>query len=166
MVFETSDYEATAKTLASVGVRFEKWRACQELPKEFNEAAVIEAYREDVDRLIRENGYRSVDVVRMFPDKAGKEALRAKFLNEHIHTEDEVRFFVEGSGLFYLHVADQVYIVLCEKDDLISIPARYTHWFDMGKDPYFTAIRFFIEPSGWVADFTGSDISQKFPKYD
>ena len=41
--------------------------------------------------------------------------MRQKFLNEHTHADFEVRFFVDGSGLFYLHVGDRVYLVLCEK---------------------------------------------------
>lgn len=165
LLIQTSDCSEIAAILKTIDVRFEQWKANKELPQEFNEAQIIEAYREDVDRLIRENGYKSVDVLRMYPTKPQKEALRAKFLNEHVHTEDEVRFFVEGTGAFYLHVEDLVYIVVCEKDDLISIPPLYRHWFDMGSEPFFTAIRFFIEPSGWIADFTGSSISQSFPKY-
>jgi len=77
-----------------------------------------------------------------------------------------VRFFVEGSGLFYLHAGDKVYTVLCGKGDLISIPANTTHWFDMGTNPYFKAIRFFTTPDGWVGNFTGSEIAKKFPDFD
>jgi 1,2-dihydroxy-3-keto-5-methylthiopentene dioxygenase len=165
LLVKTSSPDEIAFLLHLIDVRFEQWKANKELPQELNEAAVIEAYQADVDRLVQENGYKSVDVVRMYPDKPGKEAFRAKFLNEHTHSEDEVRFFVEGSGLFYLHAQGRVYMLLCEKNDLISIPARYTHWFDMGPEPFFTAIRFFIEPAGWVADFTGDPIAQRFPKF-
>ncbi len=163
---QTSDVQEIVPILNAIGVRYEQWEANEQLPAEFDQAKVIAAYQKDVDRLARENGYLTVDVVRMFPNSPKKVELRNKFLNEHTHTEDEVRFFVEGSGLFYLHVQDKVYIVLCEKGDLISIPPNYTHWFDMGMDPYFTAIRFFIEPGGWIANFTGSQIADKFPKYD
>ncbi|PSD30561.1 hypothetical protein C7E12_07380, partial [Stenotrophomonas maltophilia] len=46
-------------------------------------------------------------------------------LDEHFHKEDEVRFFVAGSGLFTLHVGDKVYeIERAVKDDLIAVPAR------------------------------------------
>src|SRR3546814_4195286 len=76
--------------------------------------------------------------------------MRAKFLDEHFHKEDEVRFFVAGSGLFTLHVGDRVYEIECVKDDLIAVPDGTTHWFDMGPEPSFVAIRFFTEPDGWV----------------
>jgi 1,2-dihydroxy-3-keto-5-methylthiopentene dioxygenase len=36
----------------------------------------------------------------------------------------------------------------------------------MGPDPEFTAIRFFTSTEGWVAQFTGDTIAQRFPKLD
>ena len=92
-------------------------------------------------------------------------ARRKKFLDEHFHKEDEVRFFVAGSGLFTLHVEGKVYEIECVKNDLIAVPDGITHWFDMGEEPSFVAIRFFTEPDGWVGHFTGSDIAQTFPRY-
>ena len=92
--------------------------------------------------------------------------MRAKFLDEHAHKEDEVRFFVAGSGQFNLHVGGKVYEVLCEAGDLISVPDGATHWFDMGPQPSFVAIRFFTAPDGWVGYFTGNDIALRFPRYE
>jgi 1,2-dihydroxy-3-keto-5-methylthiopentene dioxygenase len=139
-------------------VRFEQWptRASH------IEEPLLETYKEEIAHLMQENGYQAVDVVAMDPYHPQKEALRQTFLQEHTHSEDEVRFFVEGAAHFFMHVDGKVYIVLCEQGDLISIPARYPHWFDMGQDPQFTAIRFFTDKTGWVADVTGSDISTAF----
>jgi 1,2-dihydroxy-3-keto-5-methylthiopentene dioxygenase len=162
---QTSDYAEISTLLNSIGIRFEKWQANKELSQGASEQDIMDAYKEDVSRLILENGYKSVDVVRIFPDSPNKDNLRQKFLNEHDHSNDEVRFFVEGSALFYIHLNGQVYIVLCEQGDLISIPAKYAHWFDMGDEPHFTAIRFFTDADGWIANFTESDISKYFPKY-
>jgi 1,2-dihydroxy-3-keto-5-methylthiopentene dioxygenase len=92
--------------------------------------------------------------------------LRSKFLSEHTHSDFEIRFFVDGQGLFYLHVEQKVYVVLCEKGDLISVPANTTHWFDMGTRPFFKAIRFFTTPDGWEGHFTGSDIASRLPDFD
>ncbi len=95
-------------------------------------------------------GFKSIDVIGLNPDHPEKDTLRQKFLAEHTHADFEVRFFVEGCGLFYLHANDKVYTLLCEKGDLISVPANTTHWFDMGTSPYFKCIRFFTTPEGWV----------------
>ena len=124
---------------------------------------VLAAYREQIDRLVAERGYRSVDVVSLDPSHPERAALRAKFLAEHTHADDEVRFFVAGSGLFVLHAEGRVYAALCEQDDLISVPAGIRHWFDMGSSPAFTCIRLFNDPAGWVARFTGDDIATRFP---
>src|SRR5690349_11802724 len=109
-LFQTKEPQEIAQSLSDIGVRFEQWNADQILASDTD---VIALYQEQVELLKKENGYATVDVVRMQPDHPDKEALRTKFLNEHSHTEDEVRFFVEGAGQFYLHVNDKVYITLC-----------------------------------------------------
>jgi 1,2-dihydroxy-3-keto-5-methylthiopentene dioxygenase len=166
ILFHSGSPQDIAEQLKAVGVRFETWTPKFELPKDADETAVMQAYGQDIERLIAQEGYQSVDVIRMFPDNEKKVELRQKFLNEHTHSEDEVRFFVEGAGIFYLHVLEKVYVVLCEAGDFISVPAQTKHWFDMGSSPHFTAIRLFISPDGWVANFTGEKISEIFPKYD
>jgi len=152
--------------LGDIGVQFERWTANCKLADDADQDAVIGAYRDSIDRLMQQYGFQSVDVVSLQPDHPQKTAFREKFLSEHIHSDFEVRFFVDGRGLFYLHVGDKVYAVLCEKGDLISVPANVTHWFDMGENPCFKCIRLFTTPEGWVATFTGSEIAKSFPTFD
>lgn len=158
--------EDIAATLAEVGVRFERWQAQAPVAPGASQDEVIAAYRPQIDQLMSERGYITVDVVSMNRDHPQKAELRAKFLDEHRHGEDEVRFFVAGRGLFTLHIEDHVYAVLCEKNDLISVPAGTRHWFDMGEEPNFVAIRLFNNPEGWVANFTGEDIAGRFPRLE
>lgn len=160
---ETTQFERIAEELGRAGIRFERWRARQELPEDAGSDTITAAYRSEIDRLIAERGYQTFDVVSMNPNHPDKDALRQKFLAEHTHSEDEVRFFVRGQGLFVIHVGDQVFSMLCEQDDLISVPANTRHWFDMGPNPRFTAIRLFNNPEGWVASFTGDEIADRFP---
>ena len=152
--------------LHPLGVRFEQWEVKRPLDKNAQMEEVVAAYGDQVSRLTGEYGFESMDVVSMLPDNPKREELRAKFLDEHIHSDFEVRFFVEGRGLFYLHVADKVYLVLCEQGDLIVVPANIAHWFDMGREPDFKCIRLFLIPDGWVAQSTGSNIAQRFPDFD
>ena len=164
LVADTPD--AIARELQAIGVAFEQWQATHAVQPGDTPEAIMAAYRADIDRLVAERGFRTVDVVSIAPDNPNREAMRTKFLDEHFHKEDEVRFFVAGSGLFTLHVDGKVYEVRCEAGDLIAVPDRMTHWFDMGPEPSFVAIRFFTEPDGWVGHFTGSDIARKFPRYE
>ncbi len=158
--------EDIAATLADVGVRLERWEASAPIRAGASSEEVIAAYRPQIDQLMSERGYVTVDVISLTRDHPQKAELRAKFLEEHQHAEDEVRFFVVGRGLFTLHIEDRVYAVLCEKNDLISVPAGTRHWFDMGEDPHFVAIRLFNNPEGWVAQFTGADIAGRFPRLE
>lgn len=161
---QTRDAQQITQQLQTIGVRFEQWQPDAPVHAGDSQEAILAAYRNDVDRIVRDNGFVSVDVISIDSDNPNKDALRQKFLSEHIHTEYEVRFFVDGCGLFYLHVGDKVYSVLCEKGDYISVPANTTHWFDLGPEPQLAAIRFFNNPDGWVAQYSGNPIAEKFPK--
>ena len=160
------DHAAIARTLGEVGVRFERWDASQPIIPGASQDEVIAAYKDDIDRLQREKGYRAVDVISLTADHPQKGALRQKFLSEHVHSEDEVRFFVAGEGQFSLHIGERVYDVLCEQGDLIGVPDGTRHWFDMGPNPHFVAIRLFTNPDGWVAKFTGEAIADSFPRLE
>ncbi len=155
-----------ANILKTVGIRFEQWEAAEPVQAGDTQEKVLAAYQRDIDRLVHEAGYVTVDVVSLTPNHPDKTAFRTKFLSEHSHSEDEVRFFVDGEGLFALHITDIVYEILCKKGDLISVPANTTHWFDMGPNPRFVAIRFFNNPDGWVANYTGSDIAERFSRLE
>ncbi|MCM2336174.1 MAG: acireductone dioxygenase [Pseudomonas sp.] len=163
---DTADRDAIARELEAIGVGFEQWQAEQPVQPGDAPEAIMAAYRADIDRIVAARGFKTVDVVSIAPDHPQREAMRTKFLDEHFHKEDEVRFFVAGSGLFTLHVGDKVYEIKCEQGDLISVPDSTRHWFDMGPEPSFCAIRFFTEPDGWVGHFTGTDIAQRFPRYE
>ena len=165
-LLRVDDHAGIARELQPIGVAFEQWEATQPVAPGDAPETIMAAYRADIDRLVAERGFRTVDVVSIAPDNPQREAMRAKFLDEHFHQEDEVRFFVAGSGLFTLHVDGKVYELLCEAGDLVAVPDRMTHWFDMGPEPSFVAIRFFTEPDGWVGHFTGTDIAQRFPRYE
>ncbi|HJT98035.1 MAG TPA: cupin, partial [Rhodanobacteraceae bacterium] len=86
-----------ARELGRVGVRFEQWEAAQPIAPGASQEDVIAAYRSDIDRLMRDEGYQAVDVISLKPDNPDRAAFRRKFLNEHTHSEDEVRFFVAGA---------------------------------------------------------------------
>nr|WP_199038898.1 acireductone dioxygenase [Dyella sp. ASV24] len=159
-----TEHRDIASELAKVGVRFEQWEANQPIAPGASQDEVIAAYRGDIDRLMSEEGYQAVDVISLKPDHPDRATLRQKFLSEHTHSEDEVRFFVAGAGQFTLHLNGKVYDVLCEQGDLIGVPDGTRHWFDMSEAPYFVAIRLFTNKEGWVAQFTGEDIATRFPR--
>jgi 1,2-dihydroxy-3-keto-5-methylthiopentene dioxygenase len=164
---ELRDWNEIRDFLNGRGVRFEKWSAAASLAETATPDEVMAAYAADIDRLKAEEGYQACDVISVGPETPNLDAVRTKFLPEHTHSEDEVRYFVEGSGLFWFHQPDApVYCVKCEKGDFIAVPANTTHWFDFGPTVYVKCIRLFNDPAGWVANYTGSGIDQQYnPDY-
>ena len=160
------DHEQIARELATVGIRFERWSASVELTRDSSQNEILSAYDSCIQPLMAESGFQTADVISMHPEHPQKTQLREKFLSEHIHTDDEVRFFVYGAGLFYLHIKGSVYGVLCNQGDLISVPANTKHWFDMGPNPDFKCIRLFSNEEGWVAQMTGDSIAERYPRFE
>ena len=161
-----NNHDEIGSTLQSIGVRFERWNANQPLNDDSSNEDIIAAYQKSVDALMTEYSFQSVDVIALGPDHPDKAALRQKFLDEHTHSDFEVRFFVDGKGLFYIHHENKVYAVMCEQGDLISVPDNTKHWFDMGENPSFKCIRLFTTPEGWVANYTGDKIAERLPTFE
>src|SRR5271154_3012824 len=92
LVFQSEDGAAIAAQLAPIGVHFERWESPMTLSPEDSAEVILEAYRPYLDELMGESGAGSADVIKLTPDNPNAAALRQKFLSEHTHTEDEVRF--------------------------------------------------------------------------
>lgn len=152
--------------LQQAGILFTRWPAKHVVQDNMQNEEILSLYQTEIAKFVAEGGYSSVDTISLHANHPDKETIRNKFLAEHTHSEDEIRFFVRGQGLFNLHIADKIYAVFCCQNDLLSVPAGVPHWFDLGENPHLTAIRFFNNPDGWIANYTGSTIALKFPLLD
>ncbi len=159
-------FDDIASTLAEQGIGFERLPAASPVVAGVGPDEVISAYREQIDRLMAERGHVAAEVLSVDGYHPQKDQLRAGFLDEHQHGSDEVRFFVAGRGLYSLHIGDFVYAVLCEKNDLISVPLGTRQWFDIGENPRVVAIRLFSKPNGQPAKPTGEQIASQFPRLE
>ncbi|WP_260961689.1 1,2-dihydroxy-3-keto-5-methylthiopentene dioxygenase [Pseudomonas citri] len=157
-------FEDIAATLAERGVRFERWEAATRIQPDASEADIIAAYQARIDALMTECGYVTVEVLRVKSDDAQEAEPQAGPLEERSHRHDEVRLFVAGRGLFSLHIDDYVYAVLCERNDLITVPAGTPHWFDMGERPYWVAVR--MSAGSQETQLTGDDIAGRFSRLE
>lgn len=146
------------------GIFFDQWKCDVMFENNVSQEEIIKAYEMDLGPFMAQGGYQTADVISINTLTENYEAIRAKFLAEHTHTEDEIRFFVDGEGLFWFHLdGKDVFNVLCQKGDLISVPAGTKHWFDAGEtDPFVKAIRIFIDTSGWVPQYTASQIEKRY----
>ncbi len=148
------------------GIIFEQWKASQSLNDTDSQETILKAYEHELGPYMKKNGYVNADVINVHKDTPNIEAIRAKFLSEHTHAEDEVRFFVDGEGEFFFHLKDknEVFSLLCQKGDFISVPKGYTHWFDLAPKYHVKAIRVFMTPEGWVANYTQSGVEKRYQK--
>ena len=165
VILDTTDFDVIARETRKAGAMIERWQAAHPVAESASPDDILGAYASDIDKLKAARGYASVDVVSIRPGNPNWPTMRQKFLSEHIHDEDEVRFFVSGAGAFYLHIEDRIYQIVGETNDLLSVPAGVKHWFDGGPDGDFTCIRLFTRTDGWIAHFTGSPISESFPRF-
>jgi 1,2-dihydroxy-3-keto-5-methylthiopentene dioxygenase len=172
VILRTAAARVIAAQLSTRGIVFDRWPAAPGLDAATPTSEILAKYGNYLDELNADGRYKHIDVARLQPADGDSrwldtaKAAREKFLSEHRHAEDEVRFFVAGRGCFYLHLEPEVVAVVCEAGDLLSVPSGTRHWFDMGARPDFVAIRFFEEQDGWVGDFTGDPIGTRFPTLD
>jgi 1,2-dihydroxy-3-keto-5-methylthiopentene dioxygenase len=162
-LFSTSNPALISAELKTRGIKFQRWPSQPGLEQGANQEQILLAYQSLIRSVQESDGYGTVDVMRVGGDQPSGEPLRQTFLREHQHAEDEVRFFVEGRGLFSLHINGEVLQLICEANDWIAIPAGTRHWFDMGASPNYCVLRFFKNSAGWVATFTDDPIAAHYP---
>ena len=122
-LLSTSNAVQISAELKMRGIKFQRWPSKPELEQEAKQERILEAYASLIASVQEHEGYQTVDVMRVGSAQPNTSSLRQTFLQEHQHPEDEVRFFVEGCGLFSLHIKDEVIQVICETNDWITIPA-------------------------------------------
>jgi 1,2-dihydroxy-3-keto-5-methylthiopentene dioxygenase len=124
---------------------------------------VLAAYRSKIEELNAKGGYVTADVIDVFPDTPNLDAMLSKFSSEHWHDEDEVRFIIEGRGLFHIHPPKgPVFAIEVEAGDLIRVPRGTHHWFDLCSDRRIRAIRLFQDQTGWTPHYTRSGVDARF----
>lgn len=162
-----TEHREIARRLAEIDVLFEHWKASEELDEGASHDEIIEAYREDIDRLMQRYGFDSLDVISIHPEHPKRGELRDKLRREHTHADSEMRFFADGQALFYIRKNGRVFGVLCCRGDLVSVPANTAHWFDMGDEPHLKMVRLFTkEGEGMPVYFTGNRINERFPRLE
>jgi 1,2-dihydroxy-3-keto-5-methylthiopentene dioxygenase len=149
--------------LAESGIEYERTEPDVPLSAGAPAQEILAAYARKVDELKARGGYVTADVIDVHPTTPGLDAMLARFSSEHWHDEDEVRFIVEGRGLFHIHPPGRsVFAIEVEAGDLIRVPKGTHHWFDLCGDRRIRAIRLFQDPSGWTPHYTQSGVDKDF----
>jgi 1,2-dihydroxy-3-keto-5-methylthiopentene dioxygenase len=120
--------------------------------------AILAAYDPEIEALKAKGGFVTADVIDVRPETPNLDTMLAKFSKEHTHSEDEVRFILQGRGVFHIHATgpdgtDTVFAIEVGAGDLISVPIDTRHWFDLCDDRRIRAIRLFQDMSGWTPHY-------------
>ena len=157
------DPAEVAAYVASAGLAYERWPVEGRIVQGADSAAVLSAYAPEVERLKREGGYVTADVIDVTAQTPGLDAMLAKFNKEHSHAEDEVRFIVAGAGIFFIRPArGPVFAIQVEPGDLLRGPAGTRHWFELCADRRIRAIRLFIDPAGWAPHYFDDGVHAEY----
>ncbi len=108
-------------------------------------------YQESLDKVKAERGYIEQDVIALTPDTPNLETICAKFSPEHLHDDDEVRFVLDGEGIFDIRSTNDKWMrVTVTAGDLIVVPKDRHHRFFLTDSKAIRCVRLFKDTSGWV----------------
>lgn len=111
-------------------------------------------YQGPLDDLKRARWYVEQDIVALAPDTPGLDEMCAKFVDEHAHAEDEVRFVLAGEGIFDIRSHEDRWMrVQVGPGDLIVVPEGRYHRFMLTEDKRIRCVRLFKDRSGWVPQY-------------
>jgi 1,2-dihydroxy-3-keto-5-methylthiopentene dioxygenase len=156
------DPAAITRHLEAIGIDYERWEPAHPVAADAPAEEILRAYTPEIERLKARGGYVTADVIDVNPGTPNLDQMLAKFNREHWHDDDEVRFIIDGRGLFHIHTHDQVIAIEVEPGDLIRVPRGTWHWFDLCGDRRIRAIRLFQDPAGWAPRYTDSGVNQKY----
>ena len=140
--------------LAERGLHYGIWPLEDRVDPAAPPEAILAAYAPEIDALKARGGFVTADVIDVRPETPNLDAMLAKFAREHTHTEDEVRFILQGRGVFHINPVDRpVFAIEVHAGDLISVPLGTRHWFDLCADRRIRAIRLFQDTSGWTPHY-------------
>lgn len=167
---QLTDLNAIAQELAPLGIALNYWTmgndptvrsllAKDSLNDEEKEQ-VLQGLDNYFEQLQRTAGYQSRDLIVIHPDVPNLDAMLAKFDKIHTHADDEVRYIVDGEGIFGFVRPDASQVELTvQPEEYINVPVGTEHWFYLTPKKRIKAVRYFIGTDGWVPEYTGKPIS-------
>eukprot|EP00877_Chromochloris_zofingiensis_P003123 jgi/Chrzof1/12811/Cz07g08110.t1 len=113
-----------------------------------------DAYEHDpkLDAIRKVRNYSYMEILEISKDKLpGYNDKIKMFYEEHIHTDEEIRYILDGTGYFDVRDFDDNWIrIKCEKGDMIVLPEGMYHRFTLNEKDYIKAMRLFVGVPVWT----------------
>ncbi|MBW3114100.1 MULTISPECIES: 1,2-dihydroxy-3-keto-5-methylthiopentene dioxygenase [Bacillaceae] len=151
--------EEVVKYLSEQGVIYEHWNIGKldeslhdkYVLTESDKEQILSAFKDEIEDISGRRGYQAWDIISLSEETPNLEELLKNFQQEHHHTDDEVRFIVNGHGVFVIQGSDGGFFeVHLNPGDLISVPENIRHYFTLNDDKKVVAVRIFVTSEGWV----------------
>jgi len=160
---EIKDPAEITEYLKPFGIDYEQWDVAGRIGAEATNEEILDAYSPEIERLKEAHGFVTADVINVTAETPGLDDMLAKFDKEHLHTEDEVRFTVKGSGVFHINPESaSVFSITVESGDLISVPKGTHHWFNLCGDKTIRCIRLFEDVTGWTPHYMEQPVHENY----
>jgi 1,2-dihydroxy-3-keto-5-methylthiopentene dioxygenase len=153
-----TDVTSIKDFLQTKGILYESFATPQALDPLLSQKGLGDSEKEELlagleyrfDQLKKQYNYKARDLVVLHDEVPGITDILAKFDKLHFHTDEEVRYIVDGSGVFGFIIGGEKFEVHVGKGDFISIPQNTNHWFTLDAKMRIKAVRYFKDNSGWV----------------
>ncbi len=166
--------EEIAERLAALNVQLKTWSTgdnprihellAQPSLSEEEKEEVLGALDHYFEELQRDLGYQSRDLIVLHPGIPNLDTLLAKFESCHTHADDEVRYIIDGEGVFGFVCPNGKQIELTvQAQEYINVPANSEHWFHLTESKRVKAVRYFSNMEGWTPLYTGTPIRFQEP---
>jgi 1,2-dihydroxy-3-keto-5-methylthiopentene dioxygenase len=161
--------EEITRELAPLNIQLNAWTVgdsprtrhllSQEILNDKEKEEVLVALDSYFEKLQQTAGYQSRDLIVLHPDVPNLETMLSKFDRIHTHDDDEVRYIVDGEGIFGFVRPDGSQVKLTvQPEEYINVPANTEHWFELTPNRRIKAVRYFSGTEGWVPVYTGTEI--------
>ncbi|KAA8498557.1 1,2-dihydroxy-3-keto-5-methylthiopentene dioxygenase [Porphyridium purpureum] len=106
----------------------------------------------ELEQIRKDRGYSYKDVITVSPDTLPAYEQKIKmFYEEHLHSDEEIRYLLEGSGYFDVRDKQDRWIrIACPKGTMIILPEGIYHRFTLDHTNYAKAMRLFIGEPVWT----------------
>lgn len=163
-----TDLQSISKELAPLNIQLRHWAIGEDGQLKSHLASyslddnekeqVLQSLDRYFEQLKQTAGYQERDLIVLHPGIPNLDEMLKKFDSIHTHADDEVRYIIDGEGIFGFVRPDGSQVELTvQPEEYINVPAGCEHWFYLTQNRRIKAIRYFIGKEGWVPQYTGTE---------